>query len=97
MKLTNEHKARLFDAMSADGVDNWEGYQGENYQKVMEQIETEEESKKIKDSLGELFEIISLHCDVDYPAGREAGSSVTVTDEGEEEIAKFISRNFTLK
>lgn len=35
MKLTDEQKAKLFDAMQADGVDNWEGYQGENYQEAV--------------------------------------------------------------
>ena len=42
MELTNEQKARLFEALHADGVDNWDNYQGENYQETMREIEAEE-------------------------------------------------------
>lgn len=49
MELTDEQKARLFDALHADGVDNWEGYQETNYQETMAEIEAEQEYGKNRD------------------------------------------------
>lgn len=90
--LTDEQKARLFDALHADGVDNWIGYQEENYQSVMEEIEAENEYEENYKKIEPLFEIISLNCEVDYPVGREAGSSVNLTPDGEREVVMFITK-----
>lgn len=93
MKLTDTHKARLFDAMQADGVDNWEGYQGDNYQRVIEDIEIEGKYQETKDKLDPLFGIIETHIEVDYPAGREAGTRTSITDEGIIEITNWVLKN----
>lgn len=93
MKKTDEQKSRLYDALLADGVDNWQGWQGDNYQAVLEEIETESKVEETKSKCQELFEIISLNSEVDYPAGREAGSSVTLTEYGETEAVKWIIKN----
>jgi hypothetical protein len=94
MKLTNEQKAKLFDAMLADGVDNWEGYQGETYQEVMADIEAEEKLEETMKKLEPLYEIIALNSSADYPSVREAGMSIQLTEDGEKEVALWIIKNF---
>lgn len=94
--FTNEQKARLFDALHADGVDNWEGYKQTHYREVEAEIEAENfflENKKI---LEPLFQIIETNIEVSYPVGREAGAMTALTDDGISEIIDFISKNFTL-
>lgn len=93
MSLTDKQKAILFDAMQADGVDNWEGYQGENYQKAMKDIEVEEKLEETVKKLQPLFEIISLNSKAEYPSIREAGMSIQLTEDGEKEVAKWIIEN----
>lgn len=97
MTLTDEQKARLFDALERDGVDNWENYQGIHWQETMEEIESEEKFEENRKRLEPLFEIISLNMEVDYPAGREAGSSCNLTDDGVGLVVNFISKNYEAK
>jgi hypothetical protein len=94
MTLTDNHKAKLLDALRADGVDNWEGYQGENYQATMQEIEAEERFEENKKRLEPLFAIIETNIDVDYPSIREAGARTSLSENGISEIVKFISTNF---
>ena len=99
MELTNEQKARLFDAMEADGVDNWDNYQGDNYQETMEEIEAEANFEENKKRLEPLFDIINEYdsLDVEEPAGHGAGYGWSITPSGEEEIVKFITKNYEPK
>lgn len=97
MNLTNEQKARLFDAMLVDGVDNWEGYQGVAYQETMEEIEAEAQMDSMKKDIQPLIEIIETNIEVDYPAGREAGSRTMFTEDGVHEVVMYLIKNFEKK
>ena len=94
MNYTDKQKAQLFDAMIADGVDNWEGYQGEHYQQIVEDIELEGKYDRVKEELQPLFEIIETHIELDYPAGREAGSRTSLTKDGVDEIVIWIIKKY---
>lgn len=94
MEYTDEQKARLFDALQADGVDNWEGYGQTNWQKTVAEIEAKESFARDKEKLKPLFKIIESSIEVDYPAGREAGARTQLTEGGILDIVMFISRTF---
>jgi hypothetical protein len=94
MNYTDTQKAKLFDALFADGVDNWEGYQQENYQQAIEEIELEGKYDRVQDELQPLFEIIETHIEVDYPAGREAGSRTSLTTGGIDAIVEWITKKY---
>jgi len=94
MKYTNEQKARLFDALHADGVDNWEGYQQENYQEAEEEIEAEAMFDKVHAELDELLEIFCESAEVDYPAGQDEGYNITIPMDGQKDIVKFIIKKY---
>ena len=94
MSYTDEQKARLFDALLADGVDNWDGYQQENFQEVAEQIELENKYDQVKEELQPLFEIIETNIEVDYPAGREAGLRTALTKDGVDLIVEWVTKKY---
>ena len=96
MNLTDEQKARLFDALHHDGVDNWSNYQGDNYQEVMNQIEVENKFDQVKEKIQPLFDIIEdeYSYEVDYPAGPDAGHSMTLTEHGIKTIVEWIAKNY---
>ena len=96
MNLTNEEKAKLFDALQADGVDNWEGYKNDNYQETMAGIEAERQYAKNLVILQPLIEIIENNIEVDYPSIREAGARTALTEDGRLELVTFISKHYTL-
>jgi hypothetical protein len=99
MTLTDEHKAKLFDALQADGVDNWGGYQEQNYQDAMLEIESEQMFEENKKKLEPLFDIINEYetLDVEEPSERGAGYGWNLTEHGERQIINFISKNFEPK
>lgn len=96
MNLNDTQKAMLYDALIADGVDNWEGFQESNYQKAMSEIELENQRGEIFNEIQDLFEIICnpSNLDIDYPAGREAGIGILLNKQGEDEIIDFIFRTY---
>ena len=91
MELTDENKARLFEALEADGVDNWENYQGQHYQ---EAIEAEEKLEENREKLEPLFEIITNSISHDYPAGVEAGAGYYLE---EDNIVNGITKHYEAK
>jgi len=96
MTYTDEQKARLFDALIADGVDNWDGYQERNFQETIKSFEIENLIGETIDELQDLFEMLTdgSTLEVEYPAGREAGSAILFTKGGEERVAKFIIEKY---
>ena len=94
-EYTDEQKARLFDALLADGVDNWSGYQEQHYQEAMEEIEAEEKFEENSKRIQPLLDIILQSVSHDYPAGREAGVGYCIEDETE--IVNWITKNFDPK
>ena len=99
MNLTDEQKARLFDALEGDGVDNWEGfnYDGGHYERVLAEIEAEEKYEENRKRIEPLIEIIIEHADAEEPSERGAGFMVTLPEDGIKEIVKFISENYDAK
>jgi hypothetical protein len=91
---TDEQKARLFDALHADGVDNWEGYQMDNWQEVMEDIEGEEKYNETYLELEEMFEMIEMGIEVEEPSERGAGFMATINPEVLEDVVKFIIKKY---
>lgn len=94
MNLTDEQKARLFDALHADGVDNWIGYQEQHWQDVMDEIQAEQEYDENSKKIQPLIEIILQNVSHDYPAGIEAGAGYYI--ENDKEIVNWITKNFKL-
>jgi len=87
-KLKELEKAqRILSALESGGVDNWEGY---SY--AMQDISKEEDIEElIQDFVLTLHEdILVENVDVDFPAGMEAGPSVTISDEGALKIEEYI-------
>jgi len=99
MNYTDEQKARLFDALEMDGVDNWEGHQieGGNYEEVLLAIEAEEKFDEVKKKCEPLVEIIEQNIEVDYPAGRDAGVNTALSEDGLAEAIMWISKNLMEK
>lgn len=95
MELTDEQKARLFDALHHDEVDNWSGYQEKNYQETMAEIEEEQKYEENLAKIDPLIEIILESITHDYPAGREAGAGYSIEDP--RNIINWLSRNCDFK
>lgn len=94
MKLTNEQKAMLFDALHADGVDNWDGYQMDNWQETMKEIESEALFDETYNELEEMFEILNEDVEVEFPAGMEAGAMTTFSSDSINRAVKFIIKKY---
>jgi hypothetical protein len=96
MTYTDRQKAILFDALMADGVDNLEGYQQQNFQEAQRSFEMENLIDETIDELQELFKMLTdgSITYVDYPAGREAGYGIFFVEGGEKQIAKFIIEKY---
>jgi len=63
-------------ALEAGGVDNWEWY-GDSLSEWNKENDLEELADDFVDAIND----ISVDADVDYPAGREAGPSVTMPED----------------
>lgn len=89
-KLTVEQRLAKLDALELAGVEFWGKYDEamESWKNYMAQ---EELVEKLVD---ELHEILVTNGVVEYPAGTEAGSSVYLTEAGEEALNTLV-RAFT--
>lgn len=72
-KMTRSLKK--LEALEAGGVDNWEFY-GESLEGWRKECQFEED---VDTAIVDLHDILT-EADVDYPAGREAGHSITIED-----------------
>lgn len=76
-------------ALEAGGVDNWEWY-GEALKDFNQDVLVEE---YIEDFIEELNgNVLVESIDVEYPAGMDAGHSVTLTEDGEEVVHVMLQR-----
>jgi hypothetical protein len=95
MKYTTEQEARLYNALLADGVDNWNGYftEGGNLEREVREIEAENKRKEMRDKITPLIEIIEESIEVDFPAGRECGHRAVLSDSGVEAMLVFLQES----
>jgi hypothetical protein len=94
--MTDEQKARLLDALECDGVDNWEGYNisGGYFERTLQEIEAEERRAEMLRTIEPLIDIIESNMEIDFPAGRDAGSRARLTEDGQSELVNFLSEHY---
>lgn len=79
---------RKLNALEAGGVDNWEWY-GESLREFFAENEIEDLVRTfVERDLKENYLVEDV--EVDYPAGMDAGHSVTLTADGEESMIKHL-------
>ena len=80
-----ERAASKLSALEAGGVDNWEWY-GESLKEWNRENQLEE---ILEDVIQNTHDIMVDGVDYDFPAGREAGISLRLNEEGESAIKRI--------
>lgn len=85
-------KERMLEALWAGGVDNWVGYDDSLAEVRKEDVLEDKISEFVERDMQENY--LVDYVNVDWPAGMDAGVSVTLTEEGEVAMVGHLMKLF---